>query len=371
MKVAVISLHFGEYISGLVRSLVQHQHHEVLLVLNQDNFDGEVGDRRVFDGLKGLKVFYLPHTRNPLVVFPRAWALLRIIRNFGPDIIHCQEDTKDYLALALPLLNSVPFVLTVHDPKPHTGLDARRRSRSRHRFYAHQLRARADVLIVHGDRLVPVAEKEIPRLAGRVFSIPHGPNCNLFNEETDVDWQPGNCLFFGRIEAYKGLPYFIEAIRILRREGMAVTGVIAGRGTELDRLKAGLQDDGAFIIKDRYLSPTEVRECFLQANVVVLPYVDATQSGVAACALGVGRPVIATNVGGLPEMVRDGKSGILVPPKDAAAVAAAIRCLIEKPDLARSMAASALKLAEGELSWREIALKTSHVYERAVQISHS
>ncbi|MDN5751831.1 MAG: glycosyltransferase, partial [Nitrosospira sp.] len=216
--------------------------------------------------------------------------------------------------------------------------------------------------------LVPIAEEEIPQLLGRVFSIPHGP---LFDQQPDFDWKPGNCLFFGRIEAYKGLPYFIEAIRILRGEGMPITGVIAGRGTELDRLKTSLQNDSGFVIKDRYLSPAEVRDCFLQANVVVLPYVDATQSGVAACALGIGRPVIATKVGSLPDMVRDGKSGILVPPKDSAAVAAAIRLVVEKPELARSMAKSALELAAGELSWREIARKTSHVYEQAMRFSVS
>jgi glycosyltransferase involved in cell wall biosynthesis len=365
MKVAVISLHFSEYISGLVSALLRH--HEILLILNRDNFDREVGNDVIFRGLKGLTVFYLSHTHNLLGVPPRAWKLTQIIRNFGPDVIHCQEDTKDYLALALPFLNKVPFVLTVHDPKPHTGLDERRRKLSRHRAYSAQLRARADMVIVHGDRLIPIAEEVMPRLAGRVFSIPHGPNGNLLNSKTHLDWQPGNCLFFGRIESYKGLPYFIEAVRILRGEGVAITGVIAGKGTELDRLKPTLESDPAFVLKDRYLSPPDVRECFLEANVVVLPYVDATQSGVAACALGVGRPVIATNVGGLPDMVRDGESGILIPPRDATALAAAIRRVIETPALARSMAAAALKLASGELSWREIACKTSEVYDRATR----
>ena len=360
MRIAMISLHHGEYVSGLARALARE--HKVLLILNRANFDSEVGDARVLANVPGLTVQFLPHDRNAFGIVPRAVRLACMVRAFRPHIIHCQEDTKDYLALALPFIGRTPFVLTVHDPRPHSGLDARRQLHSRHGIYTRQLRARANAAIVHGDRLVSVAEQVMPHLAGRVYSIPHGPNGSLFERPVSGEWRAGHCLFFGRIEAYKGLPYFIEAIRMLRRRGVPVKGVIAGRGTELDRLKLGLVGDPAFEIKDRFLSPVEVRACFRETNIVVMPYLDATQSGVAAYALGMGRPVVATRVGGLPDMIRDGVTGILVPPRNSEAVAEAINALYEHPERARAMGEAAIALSDGELSWREIAVHTGRVY---------
>lgn len=364
MKVVFIALHHGEYVTGLVQATAAC--HEVLLILNRSNFDAEVGDVTALAGLPKLTVMYVEHTRNVLGIVPRALRIVAAIRRFKPDVIHCQEDTKDYLAMALPFLGATPFVLTIHDPRRHSGLDTRRRSWSRHGVYEKQLRARANAAIVHGDSLVAETEEILPRLKGRIFSIPHGPNGRLLGLPTHFDWKPGYCLFFGRIEAYKGLPFFIEAIRQLRKQGVAVTGVIAGRGSELDRLKPELANDPAFIVKDWFLSTAEVRASFLEANIVAMPYLDATQSGVAAHAIGLGRPVVATRVGGLPEVVLDGRTGILVEPRDAVGLAAAIRRLVDEPGLAVSMGRAALELADGDLSWRRIAEKTSAVYATLV-----
>lgn len=366
MRIAIISLHHAEYVSGLTKSLAKSS--EVLLILNEKNFAAEVGDLSVLKGMPRLRTVFMPQDRNPLGVLPRAVRLLNAIRQFKPDVIHCQEDTRDYLALALPFMSKWPFVLTVHDPRPHTGEAAVRRARSRHGLYLKQLRRHSDTIIVHGDSMLPDAESAFPRLKGSIFSIPHGPNGRLRGEAIPFDWEPGVCLFFGRIEEYKGLPYFIAAIRALRAEGVAVTGVIAGRGPELDRLIPQLAGDTAFVVEDRFLTPPEVRAWFLRANVVVMPYLNATQSGVLAYAFGLGRPVVASRVGGLPDVVQDGVSGLLVPPQDVASLAAAIRKIIEDSALARRMSAAAIGLAEGPLSWATIARQTEEVYRHALRL---
>ena len=75
---------------------------------------------------------------------------------------------------------------------------------------------------------------------------------------------------------------------------------------------------------DRYIPDEEVEALFKAADVVVLPYRSATQSGVTHVAYALGVPVITTNVGGLAETVRPGETGLVVPPEDPAALAAAI-----------------------------------------------
>jgi glycosyltransferase involved in cell wall biosynthesis len=77
-------------------------------------------------------------------------------------------------------------------------------------------------------------------------------------------------------------------------------------------------------VVDRYVPNEEVGRWFSAADVVVLPYTSATQSGIVQIAFGLGTPVIVTNVGGLPEAVDDGRTGFVVPPEDAGALAEAI-----------------------------------------------
>lgn len=355
-----MALHFAEYSLALAKALSATN--QVLLVVGKNNFEMEVGfDSKQFCS-DSLEICAIPHLKSALEIPSRSIQIVSRIRAFCPDVIHCQEDTKDYLALALPFFGKVPFLLTVHDPKPHSGLDARRKARSRHGFYSRQLRNRADGVIVHGERLVAIAKETIPHVGGNVFSIPHGPLGEIFEPAPSLSWEVGNCLFFGRIEAYKGLPDFVTAIRMLREEGIACKGVIAGRGSELDRMKPDLLNDQGFEIVDRFLAPSEVVDCFKRANVIVMPYKDATQSGVAAYALGLARPIVATNVGAIPDIVRHEITGLLVPPNDPSAVADAIKRIVVDESLARDLALGAKALGQGEYSWLHIADMTLAAY---------
>ena len=104
---------------------------------------------------------------------------------------------------------------------------------------------------------------------------------------------------------------------------------------------------------------------FHDAQVVVLPHLEATQSGVAAFALGMGRAVIASNTGAIPELVAASNSGLLVEPGNPHRLASGLRKLLEDQALCRNLARNARESAEGELSWRRIAEATTAVYERA------
>jgi glycosyltransferase involved in cell wall biosynthesis len=87
--------------------------------------------------------------------------------------------------------------------------------------------------------------------------------------------------------------------------------------------RLGLGGDAVRFV-DHYVPDGEVGVYFAAADVVVLPYTSATQSGVVQVAYGFGRPVITTAVGGLPEVVRDGVTGLLIPPNDPRALAGAV-----------------------------------------------
>ena len=134
-------------------------------------------------------------------------------------------------------------------------------------------------------------------------------------------------LFFGLIRQYKGLQYLIRAMPEVLQQ-IDCTLLIAGEfydpKEEYLSLIAELDLEADTIVVDQYISNEEVSLYFCSADVVILPYVDATQSGIVQIAYGLGVPVITTRVGGLPEAVEDGKTGLLVEKESPEELAKAI-----------------------------------------------
>lgn len=134
-------------------------------------------------------------------------------------------------------------------------------------------------------------------------------------------------LFFGFVRRYKGLKYLIEAMAKVRKE-MPAKLLVVGEFWEDERpyrdqvRQLGLGD--SVIFHNGYVPNDQMALYFSAADVVALPYLEATQSGIAQLAVGFERPMIATAVGGMTEVIHDGENGLLVPPGDSAALAQAV-----------------------------------------------
>lgn len=135
-------------------------------------------------------------------------------------------------------------------------------------------------------------------------------------------------LFFGLIKDYKGLDTLLTAMPIIRQAIPEIRLQIAGSVYGDETIyTAQIEDLGLNDIVDtdfRYISGEEVSGYFRAADLCILPYKSATQSGVTATAFSYDTPVIASNVGGLSEYIEDGVTGLLIPPNDAEALAAAV-----------------------------------------------
>jgi glycosyltransferase involved in cell wall biosynthesis len=134
-------------------------------------------------------------------------------------------------------------------------------------------------------------------------------------------------LFFGFVRHYKGLRYLIDAMPKIRSQ-LPAKLLIVGEFWEDERpyreqiRKLGLQD--AVQIVNDYISNDQLSKYFCAADAVVMPYLEATQSGVAQLAIGFERPMIATTVGGMPEVIRNGENGLVAPPANSDALAEVI-----------------------------------------------
>jgi glycosyltransferase involved in cell wall biosynthesis len=173
-------------------------------------------------------------------------------------------------------------------------------------------------------------------------------------------------LFFGRIWEYKGLEYLIRAEPLISARVPDVRILIAGQGEDFSRYARMMVHPEHFIVDNEFISEGRTAEYFRRASIVVLPYIEASQSGVIPLAYSAAKPVVATEVGGLPEMVEHGRTGYLVAPRNASQLADSVVRLLLDRNLRREMGLNGKRKIEAECSSEVIARKTIEVYRRAV-----
>ena len=141
--------------------------------------------------------------------------------------------------------------------------------------------------------------------------------------------------------------------------------VIAGSGENISGYIKMMAHPDRFEVLNEFIPADKTAELFRSATVVALLYVEATQSGVIPMAYHYGKPVVATDVGGLPSQIIDGETGFLVPPRNEKELADAILRLLEDGGLRQRMGTNARQVAETSLSATTVAAQTVPVYEEA------
>jgi glycosyltransferase involved in cell wall biosynthesis len=356
MKIAFVAYAFGEYAILLASAIAEFA--DVMLIIWDE-------DVETFQSAVSPKLKLAVHTRPRLRQIPGqiklARDVVREINDFDPDVIHLQQGHL-WFNFALPFLRKYPLVITVHDPQHHTG---DKESAKTPQFIMNAGYRFADELIVHANRLKEelIALQQLPR--ERVHVVAH---LAIGDEtaSTDIEEEPNTILFFGRIWAYKGLDYLIKSQPLINEHIPDAKIIIAGRGEDFAPYEAMMQDKDQFIIHNRFIPDEEKHDLFRKASIVVLPYIEATVSGVIPTAYTYSKPVVATTVGGLPEMVEEGKTGYLVPPRDAEALAEAVVKILQDDTLRQQMGVQAKHKIDVEWSPEVCAQKTMSVYQQAI-----
>jgi len=192
---------------------------------------------------------------------------------------------------------------------------------------------RGDAFVVQSDQVERDLLSLLPR--ARCRKVPH-PVYEIFGEtipkaeartRLGIPVDKPVILFFGYIRPYKGLMTLLDALPHVAAS-LDLTTLIVGEFYEdpapyRDRI-AALGLGGRLKLAAEYVPNEEVSMYFSAADLLVLPYRSATQSGIIQIAYNFDRPVIATNVGGLPEVVIHGRTGLIVPPDDPVALARAV-----------------------------------------------
>jgi glycosyltransferase involved in cell wall biosynthesis len=356
VRISLIAFQFVEFASRLAFGLSNFC--TVQLILSEEGAAKELTPQFRRELSEKLTLVTLPRPKRGTTLLD-GWRLNAVLRRFAPDVLHAQEAGAWAVA---PMLffwgRRTPLVLTVHDPIPHSGEDANIRSRDRWPYKF--MRNRADRIIVLGEHSARQMVKAEPSKARVISQIAHGVLGDFDGPEPPPP--VGRFTFFGRVEAYKGLAVLIDACRLLANRGVSFKVNVAGRGNDLERHRAELESTDYFQIDDRYIPADEVPKLLREAGVIVMPYLDATQSGVVAHAFNAKRGVIASSVGAIPEIVEHERNGLLVPAGDAGALAQAMERTIVEPGLLAKLSRGAAETAETVMSWPSIAQSTLSVY---------
>ncbi len=358
IRIAWVSYDFGQYCIPQATALARH--HPVFLALAKQagkSFSSEPSSAVDF------LLFEKPRLRQPIRQVWTIGKILRRLRAFRPDVVHLQSGHL-WFNLALPVLQSCPLVVTIHDPRHHAGDRESKKTPQAVMDFGYR---RADRVIVHGQSLVSIVHEGLGVPLDRIHSIPHVAVGEPASTYPDVEEIESEILFFGRIWGYKGLEYLIRAEPLISREIPGVHITIAGTGEDFDRYRNMMRNPDRFTVLDRWIDDEDRAALFQRAAIVVLPYTSATQSGVVPLAYSFSKPVIATRVGAIPDSVDDGKTGILIPPRDAESLAQAVVSLLRDPARRFRMGEAGRRKLENECSPDEIARQSIEVYRLAIR----
>lgn len=285
-------------------------------------------------------------------------SLKKLIKEFSPNyvyipMIHWWNPIVNFF------VKGAKIIFTVHDVTQHKGEES---------FLADSLRK---IIIKQSHRIIILSEALREKIiyqgvkSDKIFVVPHA-NFSYYAEGFKLEektYDNNRIIFFGRINPYKGLDILLEAMKIVVKERSNLKLSIVGNGdisiykNDLIELEKNIESHV------RWIKDEEVEGFFRESDFAVVPYIEASQSGVIPLAYSLGLPVIASKIGGIPEQVIEGETGYLVEPINVLDLAQLIIDLSGNKEKNRVMGKNAYTFANEKLTWEASAKLVSHVVE--------
>lgn len=225
-------------------------------------------------------------------------------------------------------------VVICHDPIHHSGV------KFLERFMTTKYIKCADDIIVLTKSFIPIVEKRFKFDKKNIHYIPHGRMSEYKNIAQSLAIKHSFCkekkisfLFFGRIEKYKGLHILAQAYRLLCEQYNNIELFVVGSGS-FDEYTNDFNNLKNTTVINKYIPDNQIYSFFTKPNtILVLPYLDASQSGVIPVALEFGIPIIASDTGGLKEQLFNGDIGYFCKPNDVYSLKEKMEFIIQNPDI--------------------------------------
>lgn len=279
----------------------------------------------------------------------------RALREFGPDVVHAHEPFAPSTALFAARASPVPVVATFHSFDPQAHL--RRSVRPLLRRLARSIDA--------GIAVSSAAKAAVAEEVGAPLSVlPNGVDPARFGGGMPLRQRPPHVLWVHRLDPRKGFPIALDAFLGLADAHREVRLVVVGDGPDRSFLRRLAPETRARIDFAAAVPDPALPDHHARARLFVAAATGRESFGISLVeAMAAGLPVVATNIPGYREIVRDGVEGLLVPPGDAGALRAAIARLLSDADLAATLGARGRARADG-FSWERLLPRIEEIYER-------
>ncbi|MFA5100225.1 MAG: glycosyltransferase family 4 protein [Candidatus Omnitrophota bacterium] len=314
---------------------------------------------------------------NGRAYLPALLRVLRVVSEYKPHVVHVQTmltARRDWLVFLIARICGVKVVFTAHNVLPHEDREKN----------ALCMRSVFKIIYASSQRIIVHSRFSLDKLTAlfrigrdKVRVIPHGNYLFFRTEQMSKDRARRGLglgigrkivLQFGALREYKGLDILLEAFAKVRERDPAALLLIVGKpinldpGSIIEKARAmGMEND--VVLKAEYIPVEQMAMYFFAADVVVFPYKEIDMSGSLQLAYAFAKPVVCASSGGLPEVVKEGKNGLLVRPNDSSGLAEGLSRLLADEDLIRKMGEESLRLAKEEFSWERIAASTIGVYQ--------
>lgn len=301
------------------------------------------------------------------------WKFIFYILNTKPDIVHFQSTLKfpfiEKFVIGLFKKSGIKnIVFTVHDALPH-----------KQRFY-HALLYRwfynsIPKIIVHSHSAHRIVVNELD-YKGKIKIIPHG-EYSFFRENNSsitcaearlylgFDLRKKIILFFGHIRPDKGIAYLIESfskvVSIYHNTLLAIVGSPEESFQKYTTMIRNFKIEDKVFTRLQHIPVEDIPFYITAADFLVLPYIESTTSGIAQLAYGFSKPIIATDVGNIPEVIEDGETGFIVPPRNVDKLAEKMLILLNNEMLLKKMSYTIQEKSK-KFSWENIACDTVNFY---------
>lgn len=369
--------HFGgteKYVKDLSTELVSRGN-EVTIITN--NIPKEAGAplQEIMDGVKVIRLKAANFIYLPVSFFKIKLKMLE-----GFDIVHSHCPPFGFTRKVRGRLK-VPHIVTYHCDttmsEKFLGVKMPkwviRTIEALTNFYARMILPKVDAIINTTESYASTSPvmKNFPH-----YAVPIGIHFELFDDSrrkqgiSEATRDRKKVLFLGRLAANKGIDYLIHAIPLVLKAVPDAKFIICGEGEEKPHVedyidKAGVRDHIQFLGK---VNLDQMVELYSNSAMFVFPSINRLEAfGIVQLeSMACSTPVIASNIPGVNNVMENGKSGILVEPRDAEGLAAAIIKILKDPDLARSMGIRGRQLVETKYNWKTIGDQIEEIYRTAI-----
>jgi glycosyltransferase involved in cell wall biosynthesis len=222
------------------------------------------------------------------------------------------------------------------------------------------LAKKSDVIVVYSNFIKEDLNKFLKK---EIIVIPLGPyNYFSYFQKTNFNSEKLVLGFWGRILEYKGLKILLKAFEILKKEGLNLDLYILGKGRVRDEETEIIKNLNVNFI-DEWINNEEIVNYMKEIDLIILPYLKATQSGVISFCLGTNMPFIVSDAGGLKEFVENGKTGFIFKNGDYADLAEKIKIIYQNKELLKTFSEN-IKIFKTNFEWKNRIKKLLDYLER-------